>query len=214
MKKLRVVMKPNQPQKNECSENSNLFVFSEKSTGFAQFRASSAGSLDATVERLAGMLAVQCLMRGTEPGDFMILVPAEADFAKRLAFRAKELLKDGRMANYSVSLTGRQKEILNLVVRNRANKEIANELNITVRTVKFHISTLLGKFQVDNRAELARRASGMLSSPGYSEGEREDVPAAVADYRGGNLETLSLANGLRVAGKSRSIRFPASMLPA
>jgi len=59
-------------------------------------------------------------------------------------------------------LSSRQQEILHSVIRNQANKEIATKLNITVRTVKFHISSLLSRFGVENRAELARRAAGFL----------------------------------------------------
>lgn len=214
MKKLRVVAKSTQSPKKGCAESSNLFVFCEKSTGFAQFRASSAGSFAATVERLAGMLAIQCLRRGTEPGDYVILIPAETDVASHLAFRAKELLKQGKMANYPVSLSVRQKEILHLVTRSRANKEIANELNITVRTVKFHISTLLSKFGVQNRAELARRAAGMLPLPVFDERSLEGMPASPAVHRGTEVATMPLAATFRVAGKSRSVRFSSNTLPA
>jgi DNA-binding CsgD family transcriptional regulator len=86
------------------------------------------------------------------------------------------------------SLSPRQKEILHSILCNHANKEIASKLNITVRTVKFHISTLLSKFGADTRSELARRASGFLrttmhvedgfqkQSPGT---RREDLPIPV-----------------------------------
>jgi len=62
------------------------------------------------------------------------------------------------------------------VLSNRANKEIASKLNITVRTVKFHISTLLSKFGVETRTELARlsafvkeRGSAMSSIASHEE---------------------------------------------
>jgi len=110
---------------------------------------------------MAGLLAMQCLVRGTDPDDFEILVAAERGFASRLQSRAKELLEEGR-AVASPCLSPRQQEILHSVIRNQANKEIASKLNIAVRTVKFHISSLLSRFGVENRAELARRAAGFL----------------------------------------------------
>ena len=162
VKKLRVVPKQLQQKKHE-EMASNLFVFCEKRTGVAQFRASSAADLDCTIERISGLLAIQCLVRGQEPGDFEIMVPAEKPFVERLVSRARELLKEGRAVACPASLSPRQKEVLHSVINNRANKEIASKLNITVRTVKFHISTLLSKFGVDSRGELARRAAGFVS---------------------------------------------------
>lgn len=111
---------------------------------------------------MAGILAMQCLVRGSDPDDFEILVAAERTFANRLQARAKELLEEGRAIASPSCLSPRQQEILHSVICNKANKEIASKLNITVRTVKFHISSLLSRFGVENRAELARRAAGFL----------------------------------------------------
>jgi len=111
---------------------------------------------------MAGLLAMQCLVRGSDPDDFEILVAAERSLASRLQSRAKELLEEGRAVASPSCLSPRQQEILHSVICNQANKEIASKLNITVRTVKFHISSLLSRFGVENRAELARRAAGFL----------------------------------------------------
>jgi hypothetical protein len=45
------------------------------------------------------------------------------------------------------------------VTRSLANKEIAATLNLSERTVKFHVSSLLTKFRVRGRMELAREAT-------------------------------------------------------
>jgi DNA-binding CsgD family transcriptional regulator len=150
-----------QTKKSDVKQPSS-FVFCERSTGAAQFRAEPSSDLNCTVERMAGLLAMQCLVRGSDPADFEVLVAAEKSFASRLQSRAKELLEEGRAVASPSCLSPRQKEILYSVIRNLANKEIASKLNITVRTVKFHISSLLSRFGVDNRAELARRAAGVL----------------------------------------------------
>lgn len=52
-------------------------------------------------------------------------------------------------------LTKREKEILVLISRGMLNKEIANELNITERTVKNHISNLFKKMNVYDRTQAA-----------------------------------------------------------
>ena len=50
-------------------------------------------------------------------------------------------------------LTGREGEMLELLSRGLSNKMIARELHISEHTVKFHISSLYAKLQVNNRAE-------------------------------------------------------------
>jgi len=137
-------------------------VFCEKATGVAQFRAELSAYESFNVERIAGLLAMHCLVRGRDPEDFAVLVPAERALVERLVSRARDLLEEGRAIPGPAALSRRQKEVLQSVLRNRANKEIASQLNITVRTVKFHISSLLCKFGVDNRIELAGRAAGLL----------------------------------------------------
>jgi DNA-binding CsgD family transcriptional regulator len=44
--------------------------------------------------------------------------------------------------------------VLDALLENQANKEIANKLNISERTVKFHVSNLLAKFGVQRRNDL------------------------------------------------------------
>lgn len=55
-------------------------------------------------------------------------------------------------------LTQREQEVLQLLAQGKQNKEIAAELAITERTVKFHISSILGKLGAGNRTEAVRIA--------------------------------------------------------
>jgi DNA-binding NarL/FixJ family response regulator len=57
-------------------------------------------------------------------------------------------------ADTSTDLSRREQEVLNSLLENMANKEIGNKLNISERTVKFHVSNLLSKFGVRRRADL------------------------------------------------------------
>jgi DNA-binding NarL/FixJ family response regulator len=56
------------------------------------------------------------------------------------------------------SLTDREKEVLELLAQGFANKEIAQRLSVTERTVKFHVSAILSKLGVSNRTEAAHIA--------------------------------------------------------
>ena len=51
------------------------------------------------------------------------------------------------------ALTAREREVLRLVSDGLGNKEIASRLNISDHTVKFHISSILGKLGVTSRTE-------------------------------------------------------------
>jgi DNA-binding NarL/FixJ family response regulator len=56
-------------------------------------------------------------------------------------------------------LTPRERDVLRLLARGYAYKEIASELFISVKTVETHVSSVLRKTQMSNRYELSRWAS-------------------------------------------------------
>ena len=62
------------------------------------------------------------------------------------------------------SLTPRERQVFNLIVRGRINKQIAHELGTTERTVKAHRHQVMEKMQVHSLAELVSNAErlGML----------------------------------------------------
>ncbi len=51
-------------------------------------------------------------------------------------------------------LSQRQRQVLEALLDNLSNKEIANKLNMSERTAKFHVSSLLSRFGVQRRADL------------------------------------------------------------
>ena len=57
------------------------------------------------------------------------------------------------------ALTQREREVLRLIARGYAYKEIAKELFISVKTVETHVSAVLRKLQLSNRHQLTRWAT-------------------------------------------------------
>lgn len=56
-------------------------------------------------------------------------------------------------------LTAREKDVLRLIARGFAYKQVARKLEISIKTVETHVSSVLRKLQLSNRHELARWAS-------------------------------------------------------
>ena len=56
-------------------------------------------------------------------------------------------------------LTEREREVMRLIARGYAYKEVAKELFISIKTVETHMSSVLRKLQLSSRHELARWAS-------------------------------------------------------
>ncbi|MCA9886538.1 MAG: response regulator transcription factor, partial [Anaerolineae bacterium] len=64
------------------------------------------------------------------------------------------------------TLTERESMVLHLVAQGESNPQIAEKLSISVNTVKTHLSNVLKKLQLDNRAQAAAYAveHGITSS--------------------------------------------------
>jgi DNA-binding NarL/FixJ family response regulator len=67
----------------------------------------------------------------------------------------------------TASLTEREREVLRLVARGLPGKQVARELAISERTVKFHVAAILRKLGADNRAQAVALAAqrGLLEPP-------------------------------------------------
>ena len=56
-------------------------------------------------------------------------------------------------------LSQREREVLRLIARGYAYKEVARELFISIKTVETHVSSVLRKLQLSNRHQLTRWAT-------------------------------------------------------
>jgi DNA-binding CsgD family transcriptional regulator len=146
-------------QNQQSPYHPQCFVFCERSSGAARFRVDADPDGGIPVEKIAGLLAVHCLVRGQAPEDYELMVVPKASLLDSVAERAQELLTAGRALGAGVKVSRREQEVLDCILLGSSNKEIASKLNVAERTVKFHVSSLLAKFGVTDRVALSREAS-------------------------------------------------------
>ena len=92
------------------------------------------------------------ILRAVSAGEVYIT----PSLAAHLLFGLAESPRDGRPpADPLHELTGRERQILELVASGRSNKEIGQELSLSEKTVKHYMTNVLQKLQVRNRVEAA-----------------------------------------------------------
>lgn len=126
-----------------------LTMFEEDEAVFSALRAGALGYL------LKGALKAEILraIRSVSTGE-AIFGPA---IAKRLIlFFSRN--DQTTVSNAFPELTQREREILDLIAQHRTNPEIAERLHLSSKTVRNHVSNILSKLQVANRAQAIIRA--------------------------------------------------------
>jgi DNA-binding NarL/FixJ family response regulator len=113
------------------------------------------------------------LHEASTPGQFekaVRMVAAGSLWAPRrvqadLIHRLLTTLESQRAAQVSsVSFTGREQQVLNLLLDGNSNREIAKALKIEERTVKSYVTKLMQKMGVKNRTALTMRAQDLSAS--------------------------------------------------
>jgi DNA-binding CsgD family transcriptional regulator len=135
------------------------YLFYEKQSGVAHFQVDAEPDGRLPLEQAACLLAMHCMARGQSPENYVVMVEADQSHTEGLLGRAQTLLQAVKSVKSEVKVTRREEEVLRGILRGLANKEIASDLNLSERTVKFHVSSLLSKFHVRGRMELVREAS-------------------------------------------------------
>ena len=92
-------------------------------------------------------------------------------FSPSIAARLHRILPEGEPArslpgDLKPTLTSREREVLQLIAEGKANKETADELGISIKTVEKHRSHLMAKLDIHHTAGLTRYAldEGMIES--------------------------------------------------
>jgi predicted ATPase/DNA-binding CsgD family transcriptional regulator len=88
------------------------------------------------------------------------------------------------MTNVSAGITRREREVWSLVAAHLTNREIADRLHLSVRTVESHVSALIGKLQLADRRALARHGAAHDAAPRW--------PAPASSFVGREAECAAL----------------------
>ena len=118
------------------------------------------GCVDATASPADFVQAIRIVSQGSVWAPRRVL----SMFIERVSSAPGRIFPTGR-----VTFTDREREVLEMLVAGRSNKEIGTALGIEERTVKAHIAKLLRKVGVQNRIALSVHAvTHSLVSPPYN----------------------------------------------
>jgi DNA-binding CsgD family transcriptional regulator len=165
------------------------FVFFDCVTGTRRFEVNADADGRVPVEEATSLLAMQCVVRGRAPSDFLVMVAPAEDLIEGLMSRTKKLIQACMATSLPIQISSRQQDVLHGVLQNLSNKEIAARLNVAERTVKFHVSALLQKFHVPDRVGLMQKAGDLISGGanatwgGYRSQLRRETPEFSREMR-------------------------------
>jgi two-component system, NarL family, response regulator LiaR len=111
---------------------------------------------DASVVAAVRAGAIGYLLKDTQAQELRQAIRAAAAGEVQLSPKAAaRLLRDVRVPDPPEALTKRESEVLQLLARGRANKEIARDLGIAEKTAKTYVSSILAKLGVESRTQAA-----------------------------------------------------------
>src|SRR5690349_10301968 len=100
--------------------------------------------------------AIGYLLKDTEANELIRSIKAAAEGQVRLSPQAAaRLMREVRAPESPEALTERETEVLRLLAQGQSNKEVARALSIGEKTVKTHVSSILGKLNVSSRTQAA-----------------------------------------------------------
>lgn len=114
---------------------------------------------DASVVGAVRAGAIGYLLKDTQADELCRAIKAAAAGQVQLSPQAAaRLMREVRAPDNPESLTERETDVLRLLARGKANKEVALELSIGEKTVKTHVSNILAKLGVQSRTQAALHA--------------------------------------------------------
>jgi len=111
---------------------------------------------DASVVDAVRAGAIGYLLKDTKAAELRQAIKAAAQGQVQLSPKAAaRLMREVAAPDRPEALSEREVEVLRLLARGRANKEIARDLSIAEKTVKTHVSNILGKLNLTDRTQAA-----------------------------------------------------------
>lgn len=100
------------------------------------------------------------MVKPFEPEELVAQVESSLKQAKRLMKQNTKAANEAPKIQVpqNVELTPTELRVVQLVAQGMANREIAEKLNVSQRTIESHVSNMLNKTNLNNRTELARWA--------------------------------------------------------
>lgn len=111
------------------------------------------------------------MVKPFEPEELVAQVESSLKQTERLLKMQGGILQPTLQLDRDVELTPTETRVIHLVAKGMSNREIAEQLNVSQRTIESHVSNMLGKTGLHNRTELARWAM-----EGGISGSRRFVP--------------------------------------
>ena len=121
---------------------------------------------DDYVQQLTGAGASGYLIKQTAADNLLLAIREvqkgnaffSPSISKRLRDRCRQAFTDGQPLKRNIELTSRESEVLQLIAEGLANKQIAGELGISIKTVEKHRQQVMNKLNIHDVATLTRYA--------------------------------------------------------
>lgn len=120
------------------------------------------------IQKMLNAGAISFLLKSISATELARAIRDASEGKATISPEIQDLLKGRRSSAANISkfdLSAREREVLSCIMSGLSNAEIAQELVISLSTAKFHVSRILAKLNVSNRAEAVSLAlqEGLVS---------------------------------------------------
>ena len=125
------------------------------------------------IQKMLDAGAVSFLLKSISATELARAIRDASEGKATISPEIQDLLRGRRSSSSNISkydLSAREREVLACIMSGLSNAEIAQELVISLSTAKFHVSRILAKLNVSNRAEAVSLAlqEGLVNMPSRS----------------------------------------------
>lgn len=146
----------------QYSERCPVIVLSKMTTLPEMQKALEAGARG-YIEALANPVQLGQAAGTVSQGALWIAAPM---MSRLLGILSRALPEPGAPPEWEEKLSKREREVAEVVARGVSNREVAEQLHITVRTVKEHLTSIFSKLGIQDRLQLILMAREGTRSPG------------------------------------------------